>query len=98
MGQDGRGWLLRWSAVAFVETEKHYRRVTGYQHLWMLKAHLDRDDNNIAEMQKVGELVFIVAVDLLYYRWDTLADPARREEEADWVFVIDAVTPCLHWA
>ena len=45
---------LRWSAVAFVETEKHYRRVTGYEHLWMLKAHLDRDDDNVAEMQKVG--------------------------------------------
>ena len=45
---------LRWSAVAFVETEKHYRRITGYEHLWMLKAHLDRDDDNIAEMQKVG--------------------------------------------
>ena len=45
---------LRWSAVAFVETEKNYRRITGYEHLWMLKAHLDRDDDNIAEMQKVG--------------------------------------------
>ena len=38
---------LRWSAVAFVETEKNYRRITGYEHLWMLKAHLDRDDDNI---------------------------------------------------
>ena len=45
---------LRWSAVAFVETEKNYRRITGYEHLWMLKAHLDRDDDNVAEMQKVG--------------------------------------------
>ena len=45
---------LRWSAVAFVETEKNYRRITGYEHLWMLKAHLDRDDDNMAEMQKVG--------------------------------------------
>ena len=45
---------LRWSAVAFVETEKNDRRITGYEHLWMLKAHLDRDDDNIAEMQKVG--------------------------------------------
>ena len=44
----------RWAAVAFVETEKHYRRVAGYEHLWMLKAHLDHDDDNVAEMQKVG--------------------------------------------
>ena len=36
---------LRWSAVAFVETEKNYRRITGYEHP-MLKAHLDRDDDN----------------------------------------------------
>lgn len=32
---------LRWAAAAFLETEKHYRRIVGYQHLWMLKAHLD---------------------------------------------------------
>jgi transposase-like protein len=45
---------LRWSATAFMTTEKNYRRVTGHDHLWMLKAHLDRDDKNVAEMQKVG--------------------------------------------
>ena len=32
---------MRWAAVTFRETEKHYRRITGYEHLWMLKAHLD---------------------------------------------------------
>jgi hypothetical protein len=32
---------LRWAAVAFVETEKNYRRIMGYQQLWMLKATLD---------------------------------------------------------
>ena len=45
---------LRWAATAFMATEKNYRRVTGYDHLWMLKAHLDRDDKDVAEMQKVG--------------------------------------------
>ena len=29
------------------------RRNTGYQHLWMLKAHLDEEDT-LAELQKVG--------------------------------------------
>jgi putative transposase len=43
---------LRWSAAAFVETEKNYRRVTGHKHLWMLKAHLDRQDDDVAEMRK----------------------------------------------
>ena len=45
---------LRWSAAAFVETEKNYRRITGHNHLWMLKAHLDRDDREVVEMQKIG--------------------------------------------
>ena len=56
---------LRWSATVFVETEKNYRRVIGHDHLWMLKAHLDRDDKNVAEMQKVGQREFTVAADLL---------------------------------
>ena len=32
---------MRWAAVAFVETEEHYRRIMGYEHLWVLKAFLD---------------------------------------------------------
>ena len=38
-------WQLTFAATAYN---------SGYEHLWMLKAHLDRDDDNIAEMQKVG--------------------------------------------
>ena len=31
------------------------RRITGYEHLWMLKAHLDEEkDGALAGMQKVG--------------------------------------------
>ena len=45
---------VRWAAVTFRETEKHYRRITGYEHLWMLKAHLDDEDGALAELQKVG--------------------------------------------
>ncbi len=32
----------------------HYRRITRYQHLWMLKAHLDEEDGALAELQKAG--------------------------------------------
>ncbi|MGH8631291.1 MAG: IS256 family transposase, partial [Burkholderiales bacterium] len=32
---------LRWVAAALVTTEKHFRRLMGYQHLWMLQAFLD---------------------------------------------------------
>ena len=45
---------VRWAATTFCETEKNFRRVTGYQHLWMLKAHLDDDDGVLAEMEKAG--------------------------------------------
>ncbi len=41
--------VLRWSAAAFLATEKHYRRIIGHEHLWILKAHLD-DQETVAEM------------------------------------------------
>ena len=28
--------------------------ITGYEHLWMLKAHLDEEDGVLAELQKAG--------------------------------------------
>ena len=39
--------------MTFRETEKHLRRITGYQHLWMRKAHLD-EENALAQMRKAG--------------------------------------------
>ena len=39
---------LRWAAASFVETEKSYRRIIGYDQLWMLRAHLD-DHEPVAE-------------------------------------------------
>ena len=45
---------VRWAATTFCETEKNFRRLTGYQHLWMLKAHLDDEDGTLAEMEKAG--------------------------------------------
>jgi putative transposase len=44
---------LRWAAASFVETEKSYRKIIGYDQLWMLKAHLD-DLEPVAEMKKAG--------------------------------------------
>jgi len=32
--------ILRWAAAAYLETEKHFRRIMGYQFLWMLEAAL----------------------------------------------------------
>ena len=44
---------LRWAAASFVETEKSYRRIVGFDQLWMLKAHLD-DLEPVAEMKMAG--------------------------------------------
>ena len=35
------GMPARWSAVAFLESEKSYRKIMGYRDLWALKAILD---------------------------------------------------------
>jgi hypothetical protein len=32
---------LRWAATALVETEKQFRRIMGYEQLWILKSYLD---------------------------------------------------------
>jgi len=32
---------LRWTAAAFAAVEENFRRIMGYEHLWMLKAALD---------------------------------------------------------
>lgn len=47
---------LRWAAVAFVETEKNFRRILGCNHLWMLKAHLDvpSSSEEVANSKQVG--------------------------------------------
>jgi hypothetical protein len=50
--QDGT-MTLRWAATAFVATEKHFRRIMGYKHLWMLKSYLDGAEK-VAETRKVG--------------------------------------------
>ena len=33
---------VRWAAAAFLKAEKGYRRIMGYNDLWMLKAHLNQ--------------------------------------------------------
>jgi putative transposase len=37
--QDG-AMVLRWFAAGYLETEKHFRRIMGYEQLWVLKAKL----------------------------------------------------------
>ena len=47
---------LRWAAAGFVETEKNYRRIMGYQQLWMLTAALDEptEEEAFASERKCG--------------------------------------------
>jgi putative transposase len=40
--QDGK-MVLRWMASAFLQTEKHFRKVMGHRELWILKAALRND-------------------------------------------------------
>lgn len=48
--------VLRWVAMALLTTEKSFRRIMGYQQLWMLEAYLDGppDTEKIAQRRKVG--------------------------------------------
>ncbi len=32
--------VLRWLAAGYLETEQHFRRIMGYEHLWVLEAKL----------------------------------------------------------
>jgi transposase-like protein len=45
--------VLRWTATALVETEKNFRRIMGYKHLWILKSYLDGAEG-VASARKVG--------------------------------------------
>jgi putative transposase len=53
--RDGK-MVLRWATAAFVETEKHFKRIGGYRQLWMLKSYLDEleTDKDLAEKRKAG--------------------------------------------
>ncbi len=48
--------LLRWVASALIETEKSFRRIMGYEQLWMLKNYLDSpaESEGVAQERKVG--------------------------------------------
>ena len=48
--------VLRWVASALLETEKSFRRIMGYEQLWMLKTHLDNPSESkaIARERKTG--------------------------------------------
>jgi len=39
---------LRWAATAMLETEKSFRRIMGYQQLWILKSYLDAEESAAA--------------------------------------------------
>lgn len=48
--------VLYWSATAWLETEKHFKRIQGYRELWVLKSALDDDfaKDRFAERREVG--------------------------------------------
>jgi putative transposase len=46
--RDGK-MVLRWAAAALLMTEKNFRRIMGYQDLWILKAALGRRNEESSE-------------------------------------------------
>jgi len=48
--------VLRWAAASHLAAEKKYRRITGHEQLWMLKAKLDPEDSEqtLEASRKVG--------------------------------------------
>ena len=48
--------VLRWVASALIETEKSFRRIMGYEQLWMLKSCLDNpaESEGVARQRKTG--------------------------------------------
>lgn len=48
--------LLRWVASALIETEKSFRRIMGWNQLWMLESYLDNpaESSGVAQERKVG--------------------------------------------
>ena len=52
----GGKMVLRWATAAFLETEKHFKRIGGYKQLWILKSYLDdlEKDKALAEKRKAG--------------------------------------------
>jgi transposase-like protein len=54
--KDGQ-MVLRWAASAYLATEKQFRRIMGHEQLWMLKSHLDQNQDEaatVAAERKVG--------------------------------------------
>jgi putative transposase len=45
--------VLRWVAASFLDAEKNFRRIMGYEDLWQLKAHLDGIGEEVASKEKV---------------------------------------------
>jgi transposase-like protein len=48
--------VLRWAANAYLATEKSFRRIMGFEQLWMLKSYLDENQQaaTVAAQRKVG--------------------------------------------
>ncbi len=50
------GMVVRWVAASLLDMEKRFRRIMGYQQLWILEAHLDEtaNDKKVARKGKVA--------------------------------------------
>ena len=68
---------LRWAAASFVETQKSYRRIIGYDQLWMLRAHLD-DHEPVAEKGRLTRR--LSGATTFNCQRDTITEQGKRSE------------------
>ena len=47
---------LRWAASGFLTTEKNFRRIMGYDQLWILRSYLDASDETDASVARKGRV------------------------------------------
>jgi len=54
--RNGGKMVLRWATAAFLETEKHFKRIGGYKQMWMFQSYLDdlEKDKALVEKRKAG--------------------------------------------
>ena len=92
--------VLRWAASGLLATEKSFRRILGYEQLWILKAFLDENVASTGDAErKVGLNLGSWAVTTFHYAWDSLLFPSCVGTQFKWNllgrFCVRLLAECL---
>ena len=75
--------VLRWATAAFLETEKHFKRIGGYKQLWMLKSYLDDLEKDKALAEKIEKPPYNLTTDLLWRAYEQLEKSKVKKARTD---------------